>query len=386
MRISIKTTSQGEFIIKSAFVNFGERAEEVYFKFPITCAQDITEFADPFAYALIFLMMQRGGGEVYIDSPITLSTMRNVERLSRLWSSWKPDRYKSITIKAEVAKDSLNPSDKLITAFSGGLDASYTAYKYKHNLDDIYKLEYDKSIMIFGADIPLSDPDAFDRAFAVAKTMLDDLGVEIIPIETNVRDYLNSWEDSFGSVVIGCLSFFSKAYGYGAASDSSIMNYHIPWGMNPITDQLFSSPLFYFISDGWDHSRTERAALVRNWEVGLNNLRVCWENKDTSKNCGCCEKCIRTKLNFKAVGVDHMPSMPTDLSLTDFDNNKLVSSEHILTFYKEACEYGKAHKTLDDEWIRVLERQITKWERTIRLKKFRKNLKKRLKGMVGPLF
>lgn len=69
MRISIKTTSQGEFIIKSAFVNFGERAEEVYFKFPITCAQDITEFADPFAYALIFLMMQRGGGKFILIRP-----------------------------------------------------------------------------------------------------------------------------------------------------------------------------------------------------------------------------------------------------------------------------------------------------------------------------
>ena len=40
---------------------------------------------------------------------------------------------------------------------------------------------------------------------------------------------------------------FSKKYAHGAASDSSVHQLHLPWGMNPITDQYLSSCYFNFI-------------------------------------------------------------------------------------------------------------------------------------------
>ena len=51
--------------------------------------------------------------------------------------------------------------------------------------------------------------------------------------------------------------------------------------------------------------RLERTALVSEWPVGLDNLRVCVHDDRGTGNCGTCEKCIRTKLMLVALGKLH---------------------------------------------------------------------------------
>jgi hypothetical protein len=45
----------------------------------------------------------------------------------------------------------------------------------------------------------------------------------------------------------------------------------------------------------------------------LARLRVCWENLG-NYNCGLCEKCIRTMLGLRAIGVDRCPTFPDTLT------------------------------------------------------------------------
>lgn len=385
MKINIKTSETDSFIRKSAIVQLVKWRFEVYFQFPLHVKNDLIDTADPFLYSLLFILMKEGGN-VYVDIPTTESAARNIAIFSRLWSIWKPKLYKPIIICSEIVKDKLNPSDKIITAFSGGLDASYTAFKYKHKLDPLFQLNLDKALMIFGADIPLEDKDSFLLAYESAKKMTDDLGIELIAVETNIRKHIPVWSYAFGSVIAGCLSFFAKNYGYGAASDSSILNYRTPWGMNPITDQLFATPAFKFISDGWEHSRTDRAAIIKDWKTGIENLRVCWQNEDKSKNCGHCEKCIRTKLNFKVVGVDHMSSMPSDITISEFCNDNLVKSAEGILFYKEIYAYAMKHHTLDNAWSTALKDQIYRWECLIDHKKDQKFSIEILKKIISRFF
>jgi hypothetical protein len=45
-------------------------------------------------------------------------------------------------------------------------------------------------------------------------------------------------------------------------------------------------------------------------------LRVCWENNSPELNCGFCEKCVRTRLQLLAAGVnDGLDSFPNDRPL-----------------------------------------------------------------------
>jgi hypothetical protein len=44
---------------------------------------------------------------------------------------------------------------------------------------------------------------------------------------------------------------------------------------------------------------------------------VCWEGVDQGRNCGVCEKCIRTKLNFLAAGIESPECFQEPLTIED---------------------------------------------------------------------
>ena len=361
-KIYINTSIENDKVIKSANSDNG-KLPEFWFKFPLSAKDDLTDRADPFVHALIFPMMEQGG-EFEIIGNVSKSVLLNMAMFCRIWNIWCPDKYKPIFLKAKEIADDYRPHNKkMITAFSGGLDASYTTYKYKKNLDPIFQYEVDKSVMLLGADIPLSDRAQFQIAFDNAKKMTDDLGIELIPVETNYREYPRNWPYEFGAVIVATLEFFSKTYFYGAASDDSVHHYALPWGMNPITDQYLTSDTFRFISDGHEHSRTERAAFIKDWRVGLENLRVCWCNEDKSQNCGKCEKCVRTKLNFMSVGVNHLPSMPNDLAKEELLNNSMIKIPHNILYYQEIYNYATQHNSLSRQWYNLLGKQIKLWNK-----------------------
>ncbi len=365
-QVSFKTYIQDDYIVKEALTTI-KNVPNVYFKFPKKVENDLTDRADPFIYALIFYMMQEGG-TFEIKGNVSKSVVDNISMFCRVWHIWDSQKYKNVEIVANEIEDDYRPENrKMITAFSGGIDAAYTAYKYKKNLDKRFQYDLDRSVMILGADIPITDKKTFDLAFSKAKRMTDDLGIELIPVETNFRQYENSsWTYCFGTVVVAALNFFSKKYFYGAAADDSVKHYNIPWGMNPITDRYLSSDTFRFIADGYEHTRIERANVIKDWKAGLENLRVCWRNKeDLSSNCGHCEKCIRTKLNFFTLGVKYLPSMPTQFYPDELVNKNLVLKRGYLNFYKETYDYGIKHSLLSPEMLKLLKKQINIWEKRI---------------------
>ncbi len=44
---------------------------------------------------------------------------------------------------------------------------------------------------------------------------------------------------------------------------------------------------------------------------------MCWEGVDQGRNCGVCEKCIRTKLNFLAAGIESPECFQEPLAIED---------------------------------------------------------------------
>ncbi len=310
--------------------------------------------------------MMQIGGKFKIHAPVSRSVTDNIIKFNRIWNVWCPDRYKLIQIDAEIIPDDYRPDNrKMITAFSGGLDASYTAYKYKKNLDAHFQYDLDAAVMVFGADIPLNAREQFNMAFATAKQMTDDLGIKLIPVETNYRDYPHDWEHEFGAVIIAILNFFAGHYGYGAASDSSVHHLSIPWGMNPITDWYMTNDTFHFIPDGYEHTRTQRAAFIKDWDVALKNLRVCWRNDDKSKNCGKCEKCVRTKLNFMAVGCEKFSAVPFDVTLNQVLKHNFINDDVHMALYQDIYNHMCKHNTGSDTWRKFLGMRIKQWERII---------------------
>ena len=71
-------------------------------------------------------------------------------------------------------------------------------------------------------------------------------------------------------------------------------------------DPLYSSTDLRIRHEGFLHTRLSKAKLLADWDVALQNLRVCNKFKlyrDGVLNCCSCEKCIRTMMELMVLGV-----------------------------------------------------------------------------------
>lgn len=362
MYLIISTKETGNQVHKVATLCKGDEKFTVFFIFGGEVSKYLTDSADPYVLSMIFIAMQLGGGDVNVQgAALSASLKDNLIEFSKVWHRWFPDLYGEVSFSGNIVVDNkIDVKNAIVTTFSGGLDSAYLNYSLvKGDLAQNSRIR--RTILIQGADIPLSEEKAFQNLYKRVSTMTGDLGINLVTLKTNVRDYIKNWEHAYGTVIAGALHFFQSDADYGLTADYSFLSYKIPYGLNPFTDQYLSSKNFQFKVKGVSLSRTDRAAVIKDWSIGLNNLFVCWEGKDRNTNCGKCEKCIRTILNFKAVGVNHLGCMTrevTEHSLTD----SLVRSQLTLSFYKDIAGYGREHKSLPPDLMLALSRQIRRWE------------------------
>jgi hypothetical protein len=65
---------------------------------------------------------------------------------------------------------------------------------------------------------------------------------------------------------------------------------------------------------GMGYNRNDKVAQVAPFAAVREHLRVCWRRPDNGHNCGVCEKCVRTRLNFLCAGFDDVPAFGGRLS------------------------------------------------------------------------
>lgn len=115
----------------------------------------------------------------------------------------------------------------------------------------------------------------------------------------------------------------------------------MPFGSHPLLDPNYSSCDLQIRHDGILLSRLDKTRLVAEWDVALENLRVC-NNQNRIKpgalNCGQCEKCLRTKLALLALGkLDKTRAFPdSDVSETRLLAKTSIAGKSVRQ-YEEAC-------------------------------------------------
>ncbi|WP_375515647.1 hypothetical protein [uncultured Nostoc sp.] len=147
----------------------------------------------------------------------------------------------------------VNRPKRAISAFSGGLDSCFTAFRHSRGKCGRSQRPLEAGLMVHGFDIPLFEQESFDRAVQKSKLTLASLGLELIPMATNFRDFKQNWEDTHGIAVASCLMLLQGGYSIGLIPSSD--PYHAVdlswgWGSNPLTDPLLSSSTFPIIHDG----------------------------------------------------------------------------------------------------------------------------------------
>ncbi|WP_353153160.1 hypothetical protein [Herminiimonas fonticola] len=318
---------------------------------------------DMAATALVFVAMHRGQ-DMYIDGPVTFSLLKNLEDLIACWAAWRPDLYQQIHVSAarELPDDAIRlpQTPQAVAAFSGGLDASFTAWRHVTGRAGRRSYHLLAGVLIQGFDIALNADAAFDITVASAADSLHSINVPMVTLKTNWRDVACvNWEMEFGNGVASCLRNWQGSAQAGlVGSDEDYTRLVLPWGGNPITYAMLSSRDFQIVYDGGEFARTEKAERILDWEVGLRNLRVCWEGPITGRNCGRCEKCLRTKLNFMAVGAE----LPESLSgrPSDAQIRALRAGNHAQLVLLDEIVQIAGKRNIKEPWVSALKLTIRK--------------------------
>ena len=282
------------------------KVHSVNFFTPKTQSASLTALADPYVLAFLFLMMKEGKA-VHVHGAVSVSLLRNLEEYMAIWQMWRPNVYQAVKITAskEVERNvHQSLASEALIAFSGGLDSCCMARRHVQKKVGRRSQNIMAGLFVHGFDIPLQDSDSFNRAKKKNEILTKSLQLELLTLATDYRNLPVDWNDSHGAAIAACLSLFSNRFQAGLIAASP--PYDLPVtqaGSTPVADPFLSSGDFKIIHDGAELSRIDRAKVLLDWPEGLQQVRVCWKGNPPDQNCCSCDKCIRTLLEFRVLGV-----------------------------------------------------------------------------------
>ncbi|WP_426572872.1 hypothetical protein [Aquihabitans sp. McL0605] len=276
---------------------------------------DSLDRLDPLAIALLPKAMNFSQ-DLHLEGPVSYQLLANLEEFVDAWTHWRPDIFQRVRITAEeIIDDRTDAPGPLaataMCAFSGGVDATYATFAHRNRLLGRRSLDLAGAVLVHGFDIPLDDPEGFAVAARAAAVITGELEIPLVTMRTNWQAVADpEWEMSFGAALGSVLHLFSDRAGVAAmAADNTYSQITIPWGSNPITGPLLSSSRMRLVHTGAGQTRTQKCEAIGQLDSVREHIRVCWAGDDLGRNCGRCEKCVRTKVNFLAAGHGVVPAL-----------------------------------------------------------------------------
>ncbi len=231
----------------------------------------------------------------------------NLETIRDIYAAWI-DGGERIPLSFEPSGDTAVGANGVSLFFSGGVDSFYSLIKHRDEVDNL--------VLIHGFDVPLADTKTFALAEAQAVEAARLFGKRLIVVRTNSHfeqpGVPGGWVIYHGAVLAAIAQALAPNHGkMYIASSYSYANLH-PWGSHPLLDPLWSTEAVQIVHDGGE-TRMDKLRTLVQFPEALARLRVCWENLG-SYNCCHCEKCVRTMLGLRALGVDRCAAFPDTLT------------------------------------------------------------------------
>lgn len=334
---------------------------------------------DGYILAILFQAMAQGG-EVQVMGAVSRTALRNFWTLGEAWQNMNPEFYKPVEIVPgsiletdEQPGEYLAPhgGEKAVVAFSGGLDSHFSVLRHskkyaEQNVTQFGGLplggqsfDLSRAVMVHGFDVKFENSRDFSQLRQKAEKSLAHLEVQLATVRTNIRvGEVENWEHSFGPKVASVLHQFSSAVNFGViASGTSYSQPLVSWGSMPSIDHLFSGLNMTIVHDGAGFSRTEKTALICKAPELIDTIKVCWEGPHQAVNCGLCEKCVRTRLNFMAVDLSHPACFEDEFNMSMIDSLQARNTYQLLDL-ENILDYMRRNGRLLPEWATHLSSKI----------------------------
>jgi hypothetical protein len=303
------------------------------------------------------------GVPVHVEGRVTPRALRNAMELQTYWARWRRGRLHPVAITADERVLPGAPRPDAVALFSGGVDATFTLLRHGRPRPSAEAEPLAAALMVHGFDVPLADADGFARLVARVSPLLAERGVALLRASTDLRSALpQDWEDSHGLQLAAMLHQHADRFGIGLiGSGEPIDLATLPWGSTMATDHLMSGDAMAMRHDGGGFTRSEKIARIAAVPTALATLKVCWAGPDPARNCGVCEKCIRTRLAMRAVGADDARAFPGTLRRADIA--RLPLRPDIADKFDEILREAKRNG-IDAPWMTALDSRLWRF-RTI---------------------
>ncbi len=282
----------------------GARCRRLWFRFPEAMAHTLNLSGTPFMAS----MMPVAAGlrtPLHVEGPVSRRLVENSRQIGRIWRDWYRFRLE-IVPERFIDDNGPTSSGGVGCFFSGGVDSFYSVLKNLKNEKGDGRISH--LVHVRGFDIDLRNDAMYKVVYRHLAEAADELGCPLIRVSTNVREVTRGYTSwgrlQHGAALAGIGHCLSGLFRTMLIPATHTYEHLFPWGTHPQLDPLWSDESLTFVSDGCEASRTQKIIRqIARSGAALQHLRVCYRKTGAERNCGECEKCLRTMVGLKIAGV-----------------------------------------------------------------------------------
>ncbi|MEM9772855.1 MAG: hypothetical protein AAF889_14910, partial [Cyanobacteria bacterium P01_D01_bin.73] len=174
----------------------------LWFQFDDSVQPPADNDCDSYVLTTVMLAMKEGR-DIRVKGSVSKQLLSNLVEYQSIWAKWLPESYFFVDIAVDELRQEYDPVPGAVCAFSGGVDATFSVWRHSQNKWGHRSQTINKCALVHGFDIPLANKDDFKSAGESAAKTLNDVGLDLVRIRTNIRNILRSinWEFCFGNAV-----------------------------------------------------------------------------------------------------------------------------------------------------------------------------------------
>jgi hypothetical protein len=278
---------------------------------------------EPFVVAALLGAMERGQAlEVAAETAVSPRLLEGLARAQDLLHAWNP-RLATVAVRARPGAPPA-PGYGVALFFSGGVDATYSLFQNEAEVTHL--------VFVHGLEITLANASLFASALARNQESADRYGKVLLPVKTNLRELATAHNLSNFLYQGALLAAVALALGFPRTYVAASLFYRdlCPWGTHPLLDPLWSTEATEIVHHGAEATRAEKIARIGARPGALESLRVCLANRE-QYNCGACEKCLRTMVALRLLGL-RSPAFPPLRSLRPVRRLRVEGADELPLF------------------------------------------------------
>jgi hypothetical protein len=305
----------------------------MFFRFEGASDANPTTQLDPFVPVLMLVAVAHSR-PLHLRGTVSPALLEHTSVAMRIWQSWKSS-YRPVRIDATAVNIEAHRAPRAASFFSGGVDSFYTLLNLasRYHAADPRAIEY--LIICHGFEIPLTDPERFQRARRSAANVAAACGRRLVSCTTNAREFMKDIDwllFAFGPLLAGVGLALRSVVGCVYIPSGWAYDEMQPIAAHPMVDPLWSTEVVDIVHSGAEATRDRKVAKIAQSEIVREHLRVCWLNTSEDQNCCRCEKCLRTMVEFALLGMlEGSAAFPQPLTPAAISN--LAIDAHLFPFW-----------------------------------------------------